>query len=87
MIHPKAIRNREAASFISGLPTRSILMKFNVWKPADDRIMSIVNGFSMGGGSGFTYEDRWNESENFIKWDGSFAYAICVYEKYLSSLK
>ena len=78
-------RNQEAAALIGGLPTRAVTVAYNVWRPKNEKIMTIVNGFSMDR-EPFHYENRWNESESFIKWDGAYAYAICVYEKYLDSM-
>lgn len=86
VVNPVSNRNRESGALITGLPVRSVSVSYNVWKPANDRILSIVNGFSMYG-QPFRYDNIWQNSENFIKWDGSFAYAICVYEDYLSSIK
>lgn len=79
-------RDREAAALMGGLSDRSVTVRYNVWSPKNSGIITIVNGFSMNS-EPFHYENRWNESESFIKWDGSYAYAICMYEKYLKEYK
>jgi len=60
-------------------------MKNNTW-------MSFMNGLVIENGKYFYEYDEsivknsWRYSEIFIKHDGAFAYAFCVYEKYLAQL-
>ena len=76
-----------AAAFVHNYPGRRAKSWF--WwefKPADERFMSIVNGFVVTGGRycyDYRHMDDWWTAETFIKHDGAFSYAMCVYEDFV----
>ncbi|MHB1484183.1 MAG: early set domain-containing protein [Saccharofermentanales bacterium] len=74
--------DRNAASFIGNLNARCVTQNYSAWTPKNNTFMSISNGFTIKNNT-FWYENRWNESENFIKSDGSFVFASLIYEDYL----
>ncbi len=55
----------------------------------NDQWMSVINGYTMEKGD-YSYRNatpnNWRDSETYIKYDGAFAYAFCVYERYMDSL-
>jgi len=73
----------ENASFINGLPGRHA-KAWSKWyfKMGNEKWMSIVNGYMIENGC-FAYKDDWKHSETFIKTDGIFIYAACVYDEWL----
>lgn len=83
--NPVSKTEMESASFIGNLNARCVIQQYNVWKPLNNTFMSISNGLNVDG-KNWWYENRWNEAENFIKTDGVYAYASCIYEDYLESL-
>ena len=55
--------------------------------PKNDQWASIMNGFRMENGR-YSFKDEttddWMYGESFIKHDGAFAYAMCIYELYVN---
>ena len=78
-----------AAAFIHNYPgRRAKTWYYWEWEPKDPRWMSITNGFIQVNGKylyDYTHITDWDTSETFIKHDGAFAYAFCVYEDFVKS--
>lgn len=51
------------------------------WTPTTS-MMSVLNGFVIRNGKWDYYTELWLPGETYIKSDGIFLYAICVYEDY-----
>jgi hypothetical protein len=86
--NPESDKPLVAAAFIINLNARYNKGWFH-WEftPKNDKFMSIMNGIRIIDGEYVfkdgTYDD-WTYGETFIKHDGAFAHAFCVYEDFVN---
>jgi len=87
---PYSDNKMAAGSFIHNLNARHVTA-WQIWgfKLKDNGWMSIMNGYTMEDGD-YYYRNQssndWYTGETFIRHDGAFAYAFCVYENYLNMI-
>ena len=77
-----------AGALVYNLDIQRVRGWFN-WgfEPKNDQWASVMNGFRIIDGK-YTFKDEtyddWCYGESFIKHDGAFAYAFCLYELYVN---
>lgn len=81
-------RKIAAGALVDNLNAQRVRGWFN-WEFTlkNDQWVSIMNGYRVTGGE-YVFKDEtfddWYYGETFIKHDGAFAYAMCVYEEYVN---
>lgn len=89
--NPASDRPVSAGAFVQNLNGRRV-RGWSYWgfTPKNDQWMSVMNGYCMFGGE-YCFKDDTNDDwiygETFLRHDGAFAYALCVYERFVNSLK
>lgn len=89
--NPTTTRPMAAAALVYNLSTRhSTGWYFWQFTPANNTFLSVMNGFRIENGT-YVFEsndlDDWVYGESFLRHDGAFAYAFCVYERFLSQIR
>lgn len=90
VVNPTTDKKHVAGAFVQNLPGRTV-RGWSHWEfpMQNDEWMSIMNGFRMIDGDYYFADnstDDWYYGEVFIRYDGAFAYAFCVYENFVNAV-
>ena len=86
--NPTTTRPMAAAALVHNLNARrSVGWCYWSFTPKNDTFVSVMNGFRIQNGAYAFENDAWEYGETFLRHDGAFAYAFCVYERFLSQLR
>lgn len=89
--NPPTTKKTAACALIANMCNRhATCWKRWFFEPKNSKWMSIMNGFLIENGEYYyedTNDDSWWYSETFIKHDGAYAYAYCIYENYIDNLQ
>lgn len=73
-----------AAAFVMNLDARHAkAWDWWAWGPPVSEVTTIMNGFEIHEAA-WSYENRWQSGETFIKHDGAFLSAMTLYEDYIA---
>lgn len=90
VLNPESNRKISAGALVQNINGRYV-RGWSYWgfTPKNNDWASVMNGFCMEDGA-YTFKDNnnndWLYGETFLRHDGAFAYALCVYEHYVNAL-
>ncbi len=90
VMNPASTSRISAGAFVQNMNGRYV-RGWSYWgfTPKNNTWMSVMNGFCMVDGQ-YTFKDEsnddWIYGETFLRHDGAFAYAFCVYERFVNAL-
>ena len=84
--NPPTEKSLVSASFIWNSDTRHAKPWSRWWWTPTENMQTIINGFSIEEEQ-FIYVDDWGAGETWIQHDGTYLYAICLYDDYLNNNK
>lgn len=90
VMNPASSRKISAGALVQNINGRYV-RGWSYWgfTPKNNEWASVMNGFCMEDGK-YAFKDNnnndWLYGETFLRHDGAFAYALCVYEHYVNAL-